>query len=88
VFGPRHETHDGPRTILLIGHSIPQAFVSHLCDLRENFARPSVVFRHHGRWNGACQFLFLKGESQCEVSYADRKGKYMYQRGVTLPRVE
>jgi dCTP deaminase len=37
---------------------------------------------------GACQFLFLKGESQCEVSYADRKGKYMNQRGVTLPRVE
>ena len=37
---------------------------------------------------GACQFLFLKGESPCEVSYADRKGKYMHQRGVTLPRVE
>jgi dCTP deaminase len=37
---------------------------------------------------GACQFLFLKGESPCEVSYADRKGKYMHQKGVTLPRVE
>ncbi|WP_422927551.1 dCTP deaminase [Singulisphaera sp. PoT] len=37
---------------------------------------------------GACQFLFLKGESPCEVSYADRKGKYMHQTGVTLPRVE
>ena len=37
---------------------------------------------------GACQFLFLKGESPCEVSYADRRGKYMNQRGVTLPRVE
>lgn len=37
---------------------------------------------------GACQFLFLKGESPCEVSYADRMGKYMHQRGVTLPRVE
>lgn len=37
---------------------------------------------------GACQFLFLRGESPCEVSYADRKGKYMNQRGVTLPRVE
>lgn len=36
---------------------------------------------------GACQFLFLKGEEACEVSYADRKGKYMGQRGVTLPRV-
>jgi dCTP deaminase len=37
---------------------------------------------------GACQFLFLKGESVCETSYADRKGKYQGQKGVTLPRVE
>lgn len=37
---------------------------------------------------GACQFLFLKGDSLCETSYGDRKGKYMGQTGVTLPRVE
>jgi dCTP deaminase len=37
---------------------------------------------------GACQVLFLKGESMCEVSYGDRKGKYMGQTGVTLPKVE
>ena len=36
---------------------------------------------------GACQFLFLKGEPVCEVSYRDRKGKYQGQRGVTLPRL-
>jgi dCTP deaminase len=36
---------------------------------------------------GACQFLFLKGDRPCEVSYADRAGKYMGQRGVTLPRL-
>jgi len=36
---------------------------------------------------GACQFLFLKGEGPCEVSYADRGGKYMHQRGVTLPKL-
>lgn len=36
---------------------------------------------------GACQFLFLKGEGVCEVSYKDRKGKYMGQRGVTLPKI-
>ncbi len=36
---------------------------------------------------GACQFLFLKGEGSPEVSYADRKGKYMGQKGVTLPRL-
>jgi dCTP deaminase len=36
---------------------------------------------------GACQFLFLKGDSVCEVSYADKAGKYMQQQGVTLPRI-
>ncbi len=36
---------------------------------------------------GACQFLFLKGEGPPEVSYADRQGKYMGQKGVTLPRL-
>jgi dCTP deaminase len=35
---------------------------------------------------GLCQFLFFKGSSPCEVNYADRNGKYMKQRGVTLPR--
>ena len=36
---------------------------------------------------GACQFLFLKGNEPCEVSYKDRAGKYMGQEGVTLPRL-
>ncbi len=36
---------------------------------------------------GACQFLFLQGAGPCEVSYKDRAGKYMGQRGVTLPRL-
>ena len=36
---------------------------------------------------GACQFLFLKGNEAPEVSYADRAGKYMGQRGVTLPKL-
>jgi dCTP deaminase len=36
---------------------------------------------------GICQFLFLKGDEPPEVSYADRRGKYMGQRGVTLPRL-
>jgi dCTP deaminase len=37
---------------------------------------------------GVCQFLFLKADSLCETSYADRGGKYMKQTGVTLPRLE
>jgi dCTP deaminase len=36
---------------------------------------------------GACQFLFIKGDRDCLTSYADRKGKYMKQTGVTLPRM-
>lgn len=37
---------------------------------------------------GACQFIFLKGENTCDVSYADRKGKYQGQKGVTLPKLK
>ena len=36
---------------------------------------------------GVAQFVFLKGNEKPEVSYAKRKGKYMKQRGVTLPKV-
>ena len=36
---------------------------------------------------GICQFLFLQGSEPCEVSYADRAGKYMRQRGTALPRM-
>lgn len=36
---------------------------------------------------GACQFIFLKGTDLCEVSYADRSGKYQGQKGVTLPKI-
>jgi dCTP deaminase len=36
---------------------------------------------------GICQFLFFQGASPCEVSYADRAGKYMRQHGVTTPRL-
>lgn len=37
---------------------------------------------------GACQFLFLKGNEACDVSYKDRCGKYMKQTGVTLPHTK
>ena len=36
---------------------------------------------------GVAQFLFLKGNEEPDISYADRKGKYMGQSGVTLPKV-
>lgn len=34
---------------------------------------------------GACQFIFLKGDRDCAESYKDKAGKYMNQMGVTLP---
>jgi len=36
---------------------------------------------------GIAQVLFLEGDEPCEVSYADKKGKYQKQTGITLPRV-
>ncbi len=36
---------------------------------------------------GISQFLFFRGAESCEISYADRKGKYMGQKGVTLPKL-
>jgi dCTP deaminase len=36
---------------------------------------------------GIAQVLFFEGDTPPDISYADRKGKYQDQRGVTLPRV-
>ncbi|WP_440997460.1 dCTP deaminase [Arhodomonas sp. SL1] len=35
---------------------------------------------------GVAQMLFLESDEPCEYSYRDRRGKYMGQSGVTLPR--
>ena len=36
---------------------------------------------------GVAQFVFLKGNEKPKVTYANRRGKYMKQKGVTLPKV-
>lgn len=36
---------------------------------------------------GIAQMLFFRGEGVCRVSYADKKGKYQDQKGLTLPFV-
>jgi dCTP deaminase len=36
---------------------------------------------------GIAQVLFFRGEEPPVVSYADKKGKYQAQRGVTLPKL-
>ena len=35
---------------------------------------------------GLAQVLFFGGDEVCEVSYKDRGGKYMKQRGITVPK--
>jgi dCTP deaminase len=37
---------------------------------------------------GIAQIIFIKGNEECEISYKDRKGKYMYQQGIVIPKVE
>ncbi len=37
---------------------------------------------------GIGQILFFESDEECEVSYADKRGKYQQQQGITLPRVE
>lgn len=44
---------------------------------------PAKVYANEG----VAQFLFFKGSSPCDVNYASRAGKYMGQRGVTLPKL-
>lgn len=36
---------------------------------------------------GIAQFMFFQSDEECEVSYADKKGKYQGQTGVTLAKV-
>ena len=44
---------------------------------------PAKVYSNEG----ISQVLFYEADDECEVSYADRKGKYQGQRGVTPPRM-
>ncbi|MEE8425386.1 MAG: dCTP deaminase [Elusimicrobiota bacterium] len=44
---------------------------------------PAKVYSNEG----IAQLLFFGGNEVCETSYADRKGKYLKQTGVVLPRI-
>lgn len=37
---------------------------------------------------GVAQLIFLRGDQVCEMSYADKGGKYQDQAGLTLPKVD
>ena len=44
---------------------------------------PAKVYANEG----IAQVLFFQSDETCEVSYADKKGKYQRQQGLTLPRL-
>ena len=44
---------------------------------------PAKVYANEG----IAQVLFFQSDEVCEVSYADKKGKYQGQQGLTLPKL-
>lgn len=44
---------------------------------------PARIYAHEG----IAQVLFFQADDVCEVSYADRKGKYQKQDEIVLPRI-
>ena len=36
---------------------------------------------------GIAQVLFFEGDEACQVSYADKKGKYQHQKSIVLPQL-
>jgi dCTP deaminase len=36
---------------------------------------------------GIAQVLFFEGDEPCEISYADKKGKYQKQQSIILPKI-
>jgi dCTP deaminase len=45
---------------------------------------PAKVYANEG----IAQLIFLKADRVCQVSYADKAGKYQDQKGLTLPKVD
>ncbi|MCD4751973.1 MAG: dCTP deaminase [Anaerolineaceae bacterium] len=36
---------------------------------------------------GIAQVIFFEGDEECKISYADKKGKYQYQKSIELPKL-
>jgi dCTP deaminase len=45
---------------------------------------PTILYANEG----IAQVIFLRGDQLCDVSYADKKGKYQAQAHITPPKVE
>jgi dCTP deaminase len=52
-------------------------------EIANSTSLPVMIFPEEG----IAQILFLQGKQECDVSYADRNGKYQHQQGITLPKV-
>lgn len=44
---------------------------------------PAVIYAEEG----LAQVIFFEAKEECEISYADRKGKYMKQVSITPPKI-
>jgi len=44
---------------------------------------PARIYAHEG----IAQVIFFEADEPCEISYADKKGKYQAQTGITLPKL-
>jgi dCTP deaminase len=45
---------------------------------------PAKIYAHEG----IAQLLFLEGSGVCEISYAQKSGKYQAQKGITLAKLK
>jgi len=46
--------------------------------------RPAKIYANEG----IAQVIFLKAEDICEISYADKKGKYQAQKEITIAKIK
>jgi dCTP deaminase len=43
---------------------------------------PAKIYAHEG----IAQVIFFEADDVCDISYADKKGKYQYQKSIELPK--
>ncbi len=60
------------------------AFEGHITiEISNTTPLPAKIYANEG----IAQVLFFEGDEECEITYADKKGKYQAQTGITLPRI-
>ena len=68
---------------LALGATVTPKSVDVTLEISNTTPLPAKVYANEG----LCQILFFHGNEPCEVSYADRKGKYQKQQGIVLPKL-